>query len=260
MARSRWMFLPFALGIGLVPAMASAVPTLDLSWDNCAPLISSKVPGPGESVVALYCSATGVDITHIGYDIRVWFATSSPCAGTPGFTPDAWRFDHAGCQAGYAQVVYSNPQGSCPPLSSPQERFTQWDFLHGVADAPPGVMRARVYAEYPFFPQPAAPGLRQHAFALRFDHEFSVIGGTPGVDCGGYERGMCFSLRQGGTAGCVTPPYVSAVLFDEDGQPVPFAIGEGMVSFGLDPATAAGCFQAVPAHDATWGAIKAQYR
>lgn len=255
----RWTVVA-ALGLaGACPA--AAAPTLDLSWDNCAPLLATKVQPPGQTIAALYCSATGMDRAHRSYDVSLWFASSASCAAAAAM-PDAWRFDAPGCQGGFAQVVVTNPQQACPPLSGPT-RVPVFTLEYSPPDGltPPGAMRLRVSVSYADSPQAADPASRRHVFAIRFDHEFSVPGqGEPGATCGGYEHAMCFALWPGGEAEACGPAGAVSTFVDTDGVEHPFAIGQGAVSFGHDAAAALGCLGAVPAKSATWGALKGSYR
>jgi len=77
-----------------------------------------------------------------------------------------------------------------------------------------------------------------------FDHALSVNGPGDGeTGCGGVERSICIRL--------VEARYRAA-----DGTWVEWAIDPGLISTN---AGVASCI-ALPAHPATWGAIKAQYR
>jgi hypothetical protein len=250
-------FLAVAL---LLPAAPAGAATLDLSWDNCAPLIATRsaIPGP-LNTIALYASATNLERTHVAHDVSLWFANALPCAGGPLATPDAWRFDAAGCQWGFATVGVTNPQASCPPLSGPTRTVTL-DLDHAPADGvtPAGAMRLRVRVDYAGSPQGPDAYARRHVFAIAFDHTFSSAGASTPATCGGLEQAMCFSLRPGG--GCGAPLLEHARYTDTTGSSVPFTAGQASAAFALDPAAAAPCFAAVPVRDATWGAIKGQYR
>jgi hypothetical protein len=268
--RASWLPLAIVAIPVLGPALpAQAWPTLDLSWSNCSPIVSTRFAVPGQPISTLFCSATGMDSVHTGYVVKLWFATEMTCRAETS-TPDAWRFDTPGCQSGLAQVDFTGRDPACPQLSGPlPPALTLVDFEY----SPPFddlwnytavcAMRLTTAVAYPNAPQTPDPAQRYHLLAIRFDHTHSVPGaGTPGVTCGGYDRSVCLALWSGmQTAGgyCLLPRPVAS-SFVSDGIEYPFQIGQGFASFGLDPATSFSCFEVVPARSATWGAIKAQYR
>jgi hypothetical protein len=259
--------------IGLVlflPGPAAGAPTIDLSWDQCSPIVSARMPA-SDPAATLYVSATGLDVPHSGFHVRMWFSTDLPCRGSTS-TPDAWRFDAEGCQGlSGAQVLLAVASKTCPPaappvrvLSTTLEHITD-PVGNGPAPEPVGGMRVDVLASYAA--QTPDPSQRYLLYAVRFDHTFSVNGpGTPGVSCGGYESPLCFALYkgvnftvQGQCGGLLGLDTQSTFFRTSDSQEVPFLLGHSYATFGLPAGTGMSCFEIVPAEPVTWGAIKSQY-
>jgi hypothetical protein len=260
---------------GLVPAIATALlvlsalpaataPQVDLSWDSCSPLVTARKPVPGETVVDLYVSVTGLEQAHKGYVANVVFTGNSPCRQIMA-APDAWRFDPEGCQATLGTISFTAPSKTCPPLhGNAPLLFTVQDFHVDEQDLS-GAMVAFGAAAYPQHVQVPDPNQRYVMMRIRFDLGDAVEGpGEPGLTCGGLETPMCFSLRTGyqytvqGECGIgIVGTEVNFVNTSD--QQVGIAPGQWYASFGLEPGSSMKCFEFTPARPSTWGEVKARY-
>ena len=225
-----------------MPTAANAG-TIDLSWDKCSPVVSDKAIGSG-SYAPLLVSVLGHDQPHRAYEF--WIAIGDDSNATP----DAWRFDDAGCQ-GPGRITIDHMNSStvvktCPSFQGALASVQVKGYLPSPAHLglPRGmsvVALANAYSPANFIE--VNPAMRYFLGRILFDHQLSVPGsaGEPGT-CGGVEHGMCLRL---------IPERCNWV--NESGQEIRFTIGSGS-------ATANGGCRAVPAANSTWGQIKGQYR
>jgi hypothetical protein len=95
------------------PGPATAVGTVDLSWNACSPVVPTLergAPGP----VTLFASVVGQDQAHKSYQVRLYI-DAYPLA-----FPDAWRFDAAGCQgSSFIEIRHLPPAAvakACPAM------------------------------------------------------------------------------------------------------------------------------------------------
>jgi hypothetical protein len=253
----------------LPPGTAAAdPPRLDLSWDACSPLVVDKTAGPGDQSFTLYCSVAGMTQQHRGYQVNLWFAGEMVCHDETTTTPDAWRFDAAGCQFGLATISVSSTSTSCPTLagtSTAAQAAVGFSYSVPNGITPPGAMRAFAAVAYVNTVQTPDPLKRYQLFSIRFDHTDSVEGpGTPGATCGGFEQPVCFALfpRAGRLTGSCFgyAGYEDSYYLDAAEQPQEFGLGQPYLSFGREPGVWQWCFETTPAEGTTWGGIKNQYR
>lgn len=226
----------------LAPApFAGATPVLSLTWDSCTGPVDKTPSGPG--TYSLFASVTGIDQPHKAYEVWLAFGDANDAV------PDAWRFDAAGCQGSALFRLDAVPAreiaAACPALSGGAETLpsTSIGFWPPDFGVPTTLMRAFIINAYPSGITVVDPGQRYFLARFAFDHMYSVTGpGTPGESCGGFEASICFRDVRGA--------YLTM-----DGLAVSF-IGEGTQTATFN---GGGC-GAVPAHPATWGRIKNQYR
>ncbi len=242
-----------------------AEPLVDLSWDTCSPIVSAKEPVPGQPLSTLYCTISGMDQPHTGYQINLWFAAEMPCR-TATSTPDAWRFDLGGCQGpSFGVIRTTTTSKTCPMLAGPLTPFAITDLRYSPDDSmtPSGAMRARVAVSYLDGVRTPDPAVRYQLFRIEMDHTYAVTGaGTPGETCGGFESPMCFALWSG-TDTVMGECYgffarTASSYLDAQGSEQFLRIGQGYASFGVGSGPF-GCFEVTPARSTTWGAIKSQY-
>lgn len=244
----------------------SGVPLVDLAWDQCAPLVTRRIDPSQQDVHTLFVTATGMTEPHTGYEARLWFATEMPCHGAT-FTPDAWRFDPQGCQAGRAELSITPPPGTCPALwGSGAEPVSVRLIAHEPLDGhtPPGAMRIVCAVTYPQSVQTPDPGQRYFLFAIRFDLTNAVAGsGRPGLTCGGLENPMCFALWAGvemDPGNCEFGRFTHMHYTDTNGVEQPMTPGQGYATYGLDPSSEFSCFEVTKALPTTWGRLKKGFR
>src|SRR5262245_49093577 len=104
-ARVRSRIIVIVSGIVLWSSCAFAQ-TVRLSWNSCSPQrADSAFAGPG--TYTLVESATGVNGGCAGHDSVIMYGPS---------VNDAWRFDDAGCQAGFLVLSSNSFSKSCPSL------------------------------------------------------------------------------------------------------------------------------------------------
>ena len=263
-------FILALLLLAALPREGSPAATVDLSWNQCSPVVSAASSDPANPVSTLYVTARDWSEPHTSYVVRLWFGGELPCREMTTSTPDAWRFDADGCNAGRLETFLAFASKACSPAAPAMGGSWNGHFVHYTAGsdfyAPTGSMRFVMFRNYAAVtPDPAS---RYLLVGIRFDHSASIAGpGTPGVSCGGLETPLCVALwpYQRPTVlgpGCQDdvpePDFDSAYIRSSDNTAVAFAHGQGWASFNV--AGTFGCFQATPARDATWGAIKAQYR
>ena len=248
-------FHPALLGV-LLAAFAAAIASpahaahgvIDLSWGTCAPVVAN-LESPAAGPLSLIVSVLGNDQTHNAY--VVYFVIGS----TDDTVPDAWRFDDAGCQAGFLEMNPIPPTfvaKTCPAFQGigASMQIKDYDFV------PPGfpfgvfsktMMRGVLANTYPSGSTTLA-SQRYHLAHFRFDHTLSVAGpSTPGVSCGGYERPMIVTIgERGGQIQRVMCSYLRA----SDGLEFPFEAGNTVVTVN----------GSLPARASTWGQIKGAYR
>ena len=82
---------PAILAVSLF-ALPAHAQTVDLSWNTCSPIVTSKI-APEGALVSFYASITGQSEGHKGYEL--WWLVGNASQALP----DAWRFDGAGCTA-----------------------------------------------------------------------------------------------------------------------------------------------------------------
>lgn len=217
--------------------------TMDLSWDNCAPVVVDKVPTAGPTT--FYASAIGQTVAHKAY--QVWWLV-----GDANKTlPDAWRFDAAGCNGGFYTFSAQPPTAlskTCPgfvPIATQQFTIPLFQLSPAGLGYPTTLGNGFLAVSYPSGSTNANPAQRYHLAQFLLDFTFAVNGPTnPGVDCGGFETPMCINtVRQ------------RASWLDSNDVETLFNIGNAFLTVH----SVSGC-PAIPARPATWGEIKGQYR
>jgi hypothetical protein len=245
---SRLPVLVLAGLVGFAPG-ARAVPTVDLSWNNCSPIVpavTNPVAGPHH----LFVSVTGQEAGHQSYQVFLYVRSAG------GYSlPDAWRFDATGCQGPGNLEIRHLPPGfaakSCPAFQGTLSRFQIKDYVYD-----PATGRARLVLVNTYPPGVAAPDPATRYFLLDaiFDHTNSVVGpGEPAATCGGFERDIVVSFLSDFPCqiGVCTPQ--PPTWLDLQGMEHDFAIGQGTATF-------CGSCAPVPATATTWGQIKGAYR
>jgi hypothetical protein len=255
--------------LAALPRIAAGEATVDLSWNDCSPIVAATSADPDHPVSTLYVSARGWTEPHEGYVVRLWIGADLPCEGLATSTPDAWRFDADGCNAGKVATFLAFASKTCPSVAGAIGGDWNGHFLAYTSGSDPyspqGSMRFVMLRSYPtVVPDPAT---RYLLVGIRFDHSSSTTGaGTPGVSCGGLETPICVALWPDqehihGGPGCQPDSEnrdVTSYLRSSDNAQVRFVHGQGWASVNVNGSF--GCFQATPARDATWGSIKDQYR
>jgi hypothetical protein len=235
-----------------VPPLPEAGGFLQLSWDQCAPLVLNKNSAAGPNV--LYASVQGHATEHQAY--QVWLLLGD----ANHQLPDAWRFDAAGCNGGFFSFSAQPPVALAKTCPGFVPAVTQQFTIPVFQLAPPGLGylttlgNAFLAVSYPSGSSNADPGTRYHLVGFTFDHTFSTAGPTPGdlSSCGSFERGMCI----------FAVPYKCSWL-DLAGNEFAFRGVGGtqttqVVYNGGTPDP--NCPGAIPARPSTWGSIKAQYK
>ena len=106
--------LTTVLALAFVAAAgASHAQTVDLSWDNCTPIVTNKDTALPGGPLSFFASVLGQTTPHQAY--QVWWLVGDANAQLP----DAWRFDAAGCNGGF--ITYNDQPPtlmakSCPPF------------------------------------------------------------------------------------------------------------------------------------------------
>jgi hypothetical protein len=231
--------------------VAGAAPgTVALSWGACSPIVQDVTATSG--VLRLFVTVTGLDDTHIGYQVRFLLSDAS------ADVPDAWRFDEAGCQPAGAVTMVSDFDifpSDCPLLGkgSVANEIRDVRLMPAGTSLPTTVLRGAYGGTYSMR-GPADPATHYRLVEIRFDHSASVVGdGVPGVLCGGLETPVCIALLTG-----VQEPGVGSTSYfrGSDGEEVPFEnAGANWVTVnGMG-----GC-PSVSSSRSTWGQIKGVYR
>jgi hypothetical protein len=246
---NRAFALLLALGLhGHAEPVAAADGQVDLGWNACGP-ITSGLPSiaPGTPEVSLWVSVLGLDQRIRGYSFQILYGIP-----TERRVPDAWRFDALGCQTAAQVHIDHLVTKTCPPLIGPKPWSLQIERVEPNGTWMPWfesdlmlITLSNAY-ENAGEDSPAGidPGTRYFLGRVRFDHTYSVNGPTtPGVDCGGLDEPLCFTL--------VTGQYVNF-----EGSTIPFGFS-GVRSLTVGPPS--GCPD-TPTRNSTWGQIKSQYR
>ena len=231
------------------PLPASATPTVDLSWNECSPIVPTLergAPGP----ITLFASVVGQDQGHMAYQVFLYLDSPPPFF----VLPDAWRFDADGCQGSSRVEIRHVPTATvvkaCPAMQGPQPGIQIKEYTFD-----PLVSRARcvLATAYPPGVESPNPAIRYFLMAVVLDHTNSVTGGgTPGVTCGGFERDVVIDFDPNCVGiGCGHTP--NPIWLDLQGNEHEFAIGNGSLRF-------CGSCEPVPAAASTWGMIKGRYR
>ena len=219
--------------------------TLDLSWDQCSPVVAqrSAVAGP----VTAYASVTGQSVGHRAYQVWLMLGDANDQV------PDAWRFDT--CMAGASTISESSPSSfaqSCPsfiPASTQRLVIAAFAMMNENFPHPITLGRAIIAAAYPAGVASPDPSKRYHLGSYTFDFTNAVQGKSePGVNCGGLDTPM--TLR-------VMPNYATWLTLSGEGPADGYPFEYGNVELTIDGNAAGG---AVPATSTTWGQIKGQYR
>lgn len=238
----------FVLGtVVAAGTVQGAVGTVDMSWDNCSPIVTDKTSAaPGQ--YSLFVSVLGHDENHKGYQVQGILGTAAHT------TPDAWAFEPVGCQGTALIALDHLPSGpvvkTCPAFQGGVQSVQVKAYDANPAPYDPGLRRFSIFNVYPDGFIGPNPAQRYFLARIMFDHTFSVAGpGTPGTDCGGFENAICMTL---------VPANLQWLDDQGSGVAHPFNVGQQYATFNNagNPMNCA----AVPTRDATWGQIKSQYR
>jgi hypothetical protein len=229
--------------VSSLAAISAHAQTVDLSWDNCAPIATNKVLPEG-APVTFYASVTGQSEGHAAYEIW-WLIGDSQQS-----LPDAWRFDGAGCTASLFAYNSRPPhelQSSCPPFAAntqPQYPMSVFQLASSTVLPVPSTAGIGMFViSYPNKVMSADPGMRYHLVQFMHDFTYASIGETTPDACGGFGNTMTIQLM---------PNKVN--WLDVNGVERRWSVGNGTLTFqGVSRNT-------VPAVAATWGSIKGQYR
>jgi len=233
-------------GLAAASLASAADGVVSMSWDTCVPPIDAATANkaPGTAAVTAIFSVVGNDQAHKAHAVR--FVASA----ADRTTPDAWRFDAAGCQTDAFITLLVVPPGAlakaCPAFKGANNLDIKAYAPAGVASPyQPTQMLGTIASAYDATPA-SVPATTYFLGGFVFDHTFSVNGaGTPGADCGGNDIPFCLALIQ--NTSYLTP----------DGTEVSFTVGSNYLTYAATPL--AGC-PSTPARAATWGQIKSQYR
>jgi hypothetical protein len=215
-----------------LPCAASAAPTAYFTWKletlaGCYTAVSDQYAFDGTNVGV---GVTGLTEPYVAYafDIDLVAQDGGPLA-------DAWRYDAAGCRtpANVSWKTHPSPGSPC-------------GWLYAMDETPSpatSVTYDGTRVTFSFALAPSAPeepvAANQALVAI-----LSLLGGG---ECEGSADAVCFSLRS------LRFQRPDGSWFEAD-RPVP-VITLNAASFDGP----AGC-AAVPAHAATWGAMKVRYR
>jgi hypothetical protein len=218
--------------------------TLDLSWDQCAPVVAQKSGVAGPATV--YASVTGQTEGHKAY--QVWLVIGD----ANDQVPDAWRFET--CMAGGATLSESPSASlakSCPPFVPAATRrlvISAYAMMNENFPYPLTLARAVMAVAYPDGVASPDPGARYHLARYTFDLTGAVEGKSqPGESCGGLETPMTIRVMPGYAT------WIATSGGPADGYP----FQDGNVELRFETVPAGG---AVPAVASSWGQIKGQYR
>jgi hypothetical protein len=248
--------------LAVVHQAHAAIGTVDISWDACTPIVVDKTT-TATTPVGLVMSILGHDEFHQGYEVWGIMGTAART------TPDAWAFDAAGCQTPAGITIdHLSPVAlskTCPSFqgNAASVQIKAFDANAGVGDLTydPNLRRFVLANAYPAGISTSLATQRYFLARFLFDHTFSVPGpGTPGVDCGGYENAVCFTLLPGSEPGqpATGRPWAKVNFLDQAGVTRQLPVGQMFATFN-NAGNAMGC-AAVPAVNKTWGQIKSQYR
>jgi len=223
-----------------------------MTWGTtCTPIVGDITPTAG--LVSLMFSELGNDQTHNSYQVRFLLGSAAHS------TPDAWRFDAAGCQgSSFITINHLAPATAvktCPNFQGTNAsiQIKDFSFVNPGAGYSTEIMRGVMANTYPGT-FTSLPGTRYFLAQFVFDHSFSVNGATTtGTDCGGFETPMCLALLQGAVG---APAGTTSYLRASDGVEVPF---DFTTNDHVTTLAQGGC-PGVPTKSTTWGAIKSQYR
>jgi hypothetical protein len=236
-------------GIALLSVLAcagtseAANGTLSMTWDSCTGIVDK--PSGGAIAYSLYMSEIGVDQPHKAYEVRVIYGDVNQ------LVPDSWRFDAAGCQTSSGitidHLAPSAVSKVCPSFmqtSAPSLQIKDVGFVPPSDPYASTLMRVVCANSYPNGVVSASGVQRYFLERILFDHTFSVVGpGTPGTDCGGFERPICIKVSR-------------AAWLDLNGIETDFDRPTVTSATFVDATACPG----VPVKPATWGKIKNQYR
>jgi hypothetical protein len=237
--------------VGWTDLPAHAAPGyIEATWGLlCTPIVSN-VESPASGPLTLIVSVTGNDETHLAYRLRFMIGDLSYV------TPDAWRFDAAGCQASLGALVEMNPMPggvmskTCPAFKGNAFNSIEIKDYRPVSPVypfPETMMQVTLYSTYPAGNTTSA-AQRYHLGTFRFDHTFSVGGpSTPGVSCGGFDGPILLHFRE--NSGQIREPF-SSYFRHPDGMEVKFGWSGQTVTVN----------GSLPALETTWGHIKSAYR
>ena len=233
--------------------------TVSLSWDQCDPVVVNKDMLSG--VNSAYASVIGHGAGHKAY--QVWLLIGNSQLSLP----DAWRFDSQGCNAGFSGgavatgAYYNLPPallskacpGFVPPSISPN-RIQAYQFAPaplGFATTLGNALAAFAYPNNGLGSPNINPAQRYHLVQFNFDHTFSLPGPQdPAQACGNFQDGMCIYVIDQRTSWLDLQD--TEHLFN-DGVSNRFLTYNGGALAGQCPGV-------IPAKQATWGSIKAQYK
>ena len=235
--------------------------TVSISWDACDPVVVNKNMLSGANHA--YASVVGHGVGHQAYQVWLLLGNSSLAL------PDAWRFDAAGCNAGFSasETAPYNSQPptalskACPPFAPASgigavviSRIQAYQFAPaplGFATTLGNALAAFAYPNNGLGSPNFNPATRYHLVDFTFDHTFSLAGPQdPAAACGGFEDGMCIYVIDGKTSWL---DLTSAEHLFNDGQTNRYLTYNGGTPSGPCPGS-------IPAKPATWGSIKAQYK
>lgn len=240
----------------LVAATASvsyADGSIDIAWTSCVGPVDLTVTG-GNGVTPTAADAfvsllgfSGTPSPADGYQVQGF-------GGSSGGVRDAWRFDGAGCEAGFFSTNDKSTVKACPSFSGLLGTLTIPQFEY---DPTTGKIHILLAAAYPNQdangnnqgnPGAVTPTVRYHLAQFHFDMTYATVGPTNAGagTCGDVGVPLCLVLTQGSWLD----------LFGVEHQ---FAINRSFITAN-DPNNSSRCPGPVPAHSTTWGAIKGQYR
>lgn len=214
-----------------------------LSWGTCDPQVQDRAFTTATPYLLVY-SIFGSPDANVGTDSQIRIRHLNEPGGTQAATPDAWRFDDAGCQTGSQLVLNNNALSKACPAYKGLNSLVITQYAPDVD----GSCFLRLAITYDNFTPSAAT--RYTVWQITFDHTFSVAGpSTPGLTCGGAELCENLSFDFAGVLGLTGIQYN---IPNCDPNPA-----------GTPSETEAtwngGCQQGVAAVPTTWGKLKGMY-